>query len=196
MLISSLTWEAKQDLDWELTTFSLWRGETIWLAWESRGAQLSPCMRLNCLPTWGCGLFGGRNHGLGGCVLLDIAEGLVHASCFGAVREERMSGWPAPSCCLPSLWFILARIFLFLLLIHCLCSVTQSCPILCDPMDCSPPGYSVHGILQARILEWIAIFLLQGIFLSQESNPHLLHWQAYSLPLSHQGSPESVVLIG
>ena len=35
--------------------------------------------------------------------------------------------------------------------------VTQSCPILCDPVDCSPPGSSVHGILQARILEWAAI---------------------------------------
>ena len=34
----------------------------------------------------------------------------------------------------------------------CMCSVAQSHPILCDPMDCSPPGYSVHGILQARIL--------------------------------------------
>ena len=33
----------------------------------------------------------------------------------------------------------------------------QSCPALCDPMDCSPPGSSVHGILQARILEWVAI---------------------------------------
>ena len=33
------------------------------------------------------------------------------------------------------------------------CSVAQSCPILCDPMDCSPPGSSVHGIFQARILE-------------------------------------------
>ena len=33
----------------------------------------------------------------------------------------------------------------------------QSCPTLCDPMNCSPPGSSVHGILQARILEWIAI---------------------------------------
>ena len=32
----------------------------------------------------------------------------------------------------------------------------QSCPTLCDPMDCSPPGYSVHGILRARILEWAA----------------------------------------
>ena len=35
--------------------------------------------------------------------------------------------------------------------------VTQSCLALCDPMDCSLPGFSVHGILQARILEWIAI---------------------------------------
>ena len=33
----------------------------------------------------------------------------------------------------------------------------QSCPTLCDPMDCSPPGFSVHGILQARILEWVAM---------------------------------------
>ena len=35
--------------------------------------------------------------------------------------------------------------------------VTQSCPTLCDPMDCKPPGSSVHGIFQARILEWVAI---------------------------------------
>ena len=33
--------------------------------------------------------------------------------------------------------------------------VTQSCPTLCDPVDCSPPGSSIHGILQARILEWL-----------------------------------------
>ena len=37
-----------------------------------------------------------------------------------------------------------------------LCLVTQSCLTLCDPMDCSSPGSSVHGILQARILEWVA----------------------------------------
>ena len=36
----------------------------------------------------------------------------------------------------------------------CVCSTPQSCPTLCDPMDCSPPGSSVRGILQARILEW------------------------------------------
>ena len=36
-------------------------------------------------------------------------------------------------------------------------SVTQSCPTLCNPVDCSPPGSFVHGISQVRILEWIAI---------------------------------------
>ena len=35
--------------------------------------------------------------------------------------------------------------------------VAQSCPTLSDPMDCSPPGSSVHGIFQARVLEWVAI---------------------------------------
>ena len=38
--------------------------------------------------------------------------------------------------------------------------VAQSCVTLCDPMNCSPPGSSVHGILQARILDWIAILSL------------------------------------
>ena len=40
---------------------------------------------------------------------------------------------------------------------RCVCSVTQSCLTLCDPMDCGPPGSSVHGILQARILVWVAV---------------------------------------
>ena len=35
--------------------------------------------------------------------------------------------------------------------------VTESCPTLCDPVDCSPPGSSILGILQARVLEWVAI---------------------------------------
>ena len=61
----------------------------------------------------------------------------------------------------------------------------QSCPTLCDPMDHSPPGSSVHGILQARILEWVAISFSRGIFLTQGSNlhlVHLLHWWAGFLP--------------
>ena len=48
--------------------------------------------------------------------------------------------------------------------------VTQLCPILCYPMVCSPPDSSVHGILQARILEWVAISFPRGIFSTQGSN--------------------------
>ena len=40
--------------------------------------------------------------------------------------------------------------------------VAQLCPTLCDPMDCSPPGSSVHGILQARVLEWGAVAFSSG----------------------------------
>ena len=40
--------------------------------------------------------------------------------------------------------------------------VAQSCPTLCDPVDCSLPGSSVHGILQARVLEWVAISFSRG----------------------------------
>ena len=48
--------------------------------------------------------------------------------------------------------------------------VAQSCLTLCNPMDGSPQGSSVHGILQARIPEWIAFPFLQGIFLTQGQN--------------------------
>ena len=62
------------------------------------------------------------------------------------------------------------------------CSVVQSCPTLCDPMDCSPPGGCVCGILQARILEWVAISFSRGsscrshiiVFLKMKS----LQWDA------------------
>ena len=120
-----------------------------------------------------------------------------------------------------------------------LCLFAQSCPTLCDPMDCSLPGFSVHGdspgkdtrvglpcpppgdlpnpgieprspslradsllfeppgkpflgILQARILEWVCHALLQGIFPTQGSNPHLITSpasQADSLPLAPPGKP-------
>ena len=51
---------------------------------------------------------------------------------------------------------------------HCMCA--QSCLTLCDPMDCSPPGYSVHGILQAKNTGAGCHVLLQEIFLTQELN--------------------------
>ena len=72
------------------------------------------------------------------------------------------------------------------------CVCTQSCPILCDPMDFSLPGSSVHGIFQVRTLEWVVILLLQGTFLTQGLNLHrlyLLHWQVDPLPPHHLGSP-------
>ena len=40
--------------------------------------------------------------------------------------------------------------------------VTQLCPTLCDPLDCSPPGSSIHGIFWARMLEWVAIAFSRG----------------------------------
>ena len=44
------------------------------------------------------------------------------------------------------------------------CSFIQLYPTLCDPLDYSPPGFSVHGILQARILEWVAMPSSRGSF--------------------------------
>ena len=68
--------------------------------------------------------------------------------------------------------------------------VIQLCSTLCDPLDYSPPGSSIHGIFQARIQE--CHFLLQGIFLTQGLNRSLLcllRWQAGSLPLAPPGKP-------
>ena len=66
--------------------------------------------------------------------------------------------------------------------------VSSSCPTLCDPMDCSPPGSSVRGIFQARILEWVAMSSSRGSSRpgAQTSLPAL---QVDSLSPSHQGSP-------
>ena len=67
--------------------------------------------------------------------------------------------------------------------------VAQSCPTLCDPVDCSLPGSSVHGIFLAIVLEWIAISFSRGIFPTQGSNPGLPHCRQTLYSLSHQGSP-------
>ena len=72
------------------------------------------------------------------------------------------------------------------------CSVAQSCLTLCDPVDCGPPGASVHGILQVKILEWVAIFSSRGASSPRESilvscvscigRQTLCHW----CPLGHR----------
>ena len=83
-------------------------------------------------------------------------------------------------------------------LIHFCVKLLQSCSILCDPIDWSPPGFSVHGILQARKLEWVAMPSSK-----ESSQPRelpnsreedqtllcLLHWQAVSLSLVPPGKP-------
>ena len=56
--------------------------------------------------------------------------------------------------------------------------VAQLCPALCEHMDCSPPGSSVHGILQARVLEWVAISSSRGTFPIQGSKPGLSHFKS------------------
>ena len=82
---------------------------------------------------------------------------------------------------------------------HCLdhvprpysCVCAQSCPTLCDPINCSPQGSYVHGISQARILEWVAISSSKGSSWSRDQTPS---FQADSLPLSHQRGPNPSIL--
>ena len=72
--------------------------------------------------------------------------------------------------------------------------VAQSCPTLCDPMDCSLPGSSVHGIFQARVLEWVATSF------SRRSSWHRDRIQVSCIVrrhfyrLSHQGSGHIIIL--
>ena len=74
----------------------------------------------------------------------------------------------------------------------------QSCPTLCNAMDCSLPSSSVHGILQEIILEWVAVSSSRG-----SSGPRngtcvcyiYLHWQASSLPLAPPGKPKKLYFI-
>ena len=70
-------------------------------------------------------------------------------------------------------------------------TLLQLCPILCDPMDCSPTGSSVHGILQERILEWVTMPSSSGSSLLRDrthiSNVSCIGWQLSYLPLALHG---------
>ena len=84
-------------------------------------------------------------------------------------------------------------LFLFLLCTHA--KLLQSCLTLCDPMDCSPPGCSVHGESPGKNTGVGCDSLLQGIFQTQGSNSHLLdllHWQVL-YPLKHLVSPHDEI---
>ena len=82
---------------------------------------------------------------------------------LGFSRQEHWSGWPFPSPMHKSE-----------------SEVAQSCPTRHDPMDCSPPGSSVHGIFQARVLEWgaIAFYLLVK---NKKSSHHTGPWSHLGL---------------
>ena len=64
--------------------------------------------------------------------------------------------------------------------------VTQSYPTLSDPMDCSLPGSSVHGIFQARVLEWVAIAFFEHSLLDGHNSQvfvFTIHWERLCLPM-------------
>ena len=104
------------------------------------------------------------------------------AALFTIAKTWKQSKCPSTEEWIKKIWYLY-------IMEYCSCLITTSCLTLRCVSDCSPPGSSVHGTYQARILEWVAIFLLQRIFPALGSNPCLLHWQADSLLLSHQGSP-------
>ena len=82
--------------------------------------------------------------------------------------------------------FLSVHLFIFIFLVVVVL-VAQSCPTLSNPKDCSPPGSPVHGILQARILEWVAIPFSREIFPTQGSNPGLLHCKQILYSPTYQG---------
>ena len=109
---------------------------------------------------------------------------LDHMIVFSLVLQEtsKHSSKVSVACCIsisdrapvashPHLHLVLSVFWIWAFLIGAsciLCLVAQSCPTLCDPMDCSPPGFSVHGISQARILEWIATSFSRGSSLPRD----------------------------
>ena len=110
-----------------------------------------------------CGIWLGA-----GCPARDISQ-QYHFTWSSAVAVKLVSQdiWVAVMVALLVLIFLLHS-FSFLqlqgsdILCVCVCEVAQLCPTLCKPVDCSPPGSSIHGILQARILEWVAISFSRG----------------------------------
>ena len=78
--------------------------------------------------------------------------------------EDRggLFGSPLPALYTLHSWLLHYFRWFHCLRVLCVCSVTQSCLTLCDPMDCTLPGSSVCGILQTRMLEWVAISSSRG----------------------------------
>ena len=86
-------------------------------------------------------------------------------------------------CWQSDLWF----------LYWCSCSLTESCTTLCDPVDCSPPSFPVHGLSQAWMLKWVAISFSRDLP-DPGIEPASSALAGDSLPVSHLGSPLCLVL--
>ena len=72
--------------------------------------------------------------------------------------------------------------------------ISHSALTVCSPMDCSPPGFSAHGILQARILEWVAIAFSSGSSEPRDQT-QVSHVAADSLPSEPPGKPQYLAYV-
>ena len=75
----------------------------------------------------------------------------------------------------------------------CVC-ISHSALSVCNPMDCSPPGFSAHGILQARILEWVATAFSSGSSEPRDQT-QVSHIAADSLPPEPPGKPQYLAYV-
>ena len=106
------------------------------LLFSNTQSCLTVCDSMDCCPP------GSSVHGISQARILE----------WVAISFFRGSSWPRDQ----------AHISTDSLLSHQWSEVSQSCPTLCDPMDCSLPGFSFHAIFQARVPEWIAISFSRG----------------------------------
>ena len=115
---------------------------------------------------------------------------------FKKMRHRWMWGWVTNILKRAGLGGCQIEVLITISPMSVLCLVAQSCPTLCDPMDCSPPCSSVHRDSPGKNTAVGCHALLQGIFPTQRSNSqllHFLHWHVGSLPAEPARKPKMPV---